>query len=88
MVAIVKKIGILSAASLISSACVLGANYERPELPAPAAFRFDSPAQAQSLIASSADLYRRVARLDSAQLEVGAPASPARSMLDRLAHAF
>lgn len=46
------------------------------------------PAQAQSLIAASADLYRRVARLDSAQLEAGAPASPARSMLDRLAHAF
>jgi regulator of CtrA degradation len=46
------------------------------------------PAQAQQLIAASADLYRRVARLDEAQLDADAPPSPARSMLDRLAHAF
>lgn len=46
------------------------------------------PEQAQALIAASADLYRRVARLDTAQLEDTAPPSPARRMLDRLNHAF
>ena len=46
------------------------------------------PATARTLIASSADLYRRVARLDDAQVERDAPPSPARSMLDRLSHAF
>jgi regulator of CtrA degradation len=43
------------------------------------------PRQAQQVIASSVDLYRRVARLDQSQLVPLAPASPARSMLDRLA---
>ena len=51
---------------------------------------FDAmPPAAQKLIATSQDLYRRVARIDAAQ-EAAAPApvSPARCMLDRLAHAF
>ena len=46
------------------------------------------PEQAQALIAASAELYRRVARLDAAQLDDNAPPSPARTMLDRLSHAF
>ena len=47
------------------------------------------PVGAQHLIAASIDLHRRIARLDAAQDEVvGIPISPARSMLDRLAHAF
>jgi regulator of CtrA degradation len=46
------------------------------------------PDQAQHLITASADLYRRVGRLDAAQVEPAAPASPARSMLDRLSSAF
>jgi regulator of CtrA degradation len=46
------------------------------------------PEQARALISSSADLYRRVARLDDAQLGVDVAPSPARSMLDRLTHAF
>ncbi|MCP3731748.1 DUF1465 family protein [Sphingomonas sp. MG17] len=47
------------------------------------------PVAAQGLITASIDLYRRVERLDSAQGEE-APVivSPARTMLDRLAHAF
>ena len=45
------------------------------------------PEQARTLIAASADLYRRVARLDAAQRD-SAPPSPARTMLDRLSHAF
>ena len=46
------------------------------------------PQSARALIASSADLYRRVARLDDAQVARDAPPSPARTMLDRLSHAF
>ena len=46
------------------------------------------PEPAQALIAASADLYRRVARLDAAQGQDDAPASPARSMLNRLSRAF
>jgi regulator of CtrA degradation len=46
------------------------------------------PLVARALIRGSTDLYRRVARLDDAQAEPLAVASPARSMLDRLAHAF
>ncbi len=51
---------------------------------------FDTmPMAAQALIETSIDLYRRVARLDRAQDEVTqVRVSPARSMLDRLAHAF
>ena len=47
------------------------------------------PVAAHHLIAASIDLHRRIARLDAAQDEVvGIPISPARTMLDRLAHAF
>jgi regulator of CtrA degradation len=46
------------------------------------------PEQARMLIASSADLHRRVARLDAAQAADAPGISPARSMLDRLAMAF
>lgn len=47
------------------------------------------PVGAQDLIAASIDLHRRIARLDAMQDEdVGVPVSPARTMLDRLAHAF
>ena len=47
------------------------------------------PATAQGLIAASQDLYRRVARIDVTQSEEApVPVSPARRMLDRLAHAF
>jgi regulator of CtrA degradation len=47
------------------------------------------PMAARGLILSSIDLYRRVERLDSAQAEDAPVAvSPARTMLDRLAHAF
>ncbi len=46
------------------------------------------PAAARELVASSADLYRRVARLDAAQAASAAPTSPARRMLDRLQSAF
>lgn len=47
------------------------------------------PVGAQHLIAASIDLHRRIARLDAAQDELAAiPVSPARTMLDRLAHAF
>ncbi len=47
------------------------------------------PLAAQGLIAASQDLYRRVARIDTAQdEEAPVPVSPARRMLDRLAHAF
>ncbi|MEG3086633.1 DUF1465 family protein [Sphingomonas sp. PB4P5] len=46
------------------------------------------PHQAGTMIASSVDLYRRVARLDESQTASAVPASPARSMLDRLATAF
>ena len=51
---------------------------------------FDAmPLAAQGLIAASQDIYRRVARIDSTQdEEAPAPVSPARTMLDRLAHAF
>lgn len=43
------------------------------------------PLRARALIASSAELYRRVQRLDEAQVSNFAPVSPARTMLDRLA---
>ncbi|WP_231733631.1 MULTISPECIES: DUF1465 family protein [unclassified Sphingomonas] len=47
------------------------------------------PVGAQDLIAASIDLHRRIARLDAMQDEdVAVPVSPARTMLDRLAHAF
>lgn len=46
------------------------------------------PTPARALIEASADLYRRVARLDEAQGQDDAPASPARSMLGRLSQAF
>ncbi len=46
------------------------------------------PEQARGMILASIDLHRRVARLDEAQ-EVQTPvASPARTMLDRLATSF
>lgn len=48
------------------------------------------PAQAVALVAASADLYRRVARIDAA-MDVDVllvPESPARSMIQRLAAAF
>ncbi len=45
------------------------------------------PVRARLLIAGSIDLYRRVARLDSAQ-EEGASDSPVRSLQQRLALAF
>lgn len=46
------------------------------------------PAQARALIVASAELHRRVARLDDAQAAVGPSPSPARSMLEALASAF
>lgn len=46
------------------------------------------PPAALALIEASADLYRRVERLDEALAEDEIIASPARSMLDRLALAF
>lgn len=46
------------------------------------------PMVAQGLIEASTELYRRVARLDRAQSDEEVSASPARSMLDRLAMAF
>ena len=47
------------------------------------------PLAAQGLIAASQDLYRRVARIDVTESEEApVPVSPARRMLDRLAHAF
>ncbi|QNA83881.1 DUF1465 family protein [Sphingomonas sp. So64.6b] len=46
------------------------------------------PRQAQGLIASSTELYRRVALLDGAQADDAVMISPARSMYDRLARAF
>jgi regulator of CtrA degradation len=51
---------------------------------------FDAmPVAAQGLIAASQDLYRRVSRIESAQgEEAPVPVSPARTMLDRLTHAF
>lgn len=45
------------------------------------------PRTAQSMIAQSADLHRRVARLDEAQQVLAVP-SPARSLQDRIALAF
>jgi regulator of CtrA degradation len=45
------------------------------------------PARAQALIAASADLHRRVARLDAAQ-EVALPPSAVRTLQERLALAF
>ncbi|MDQ2878088.1 MAG: DUF1465 family protein [Pseudomonadota bacterium] len=46
------------------------------------------PRHARQLIDSSAELYRRVARLDNAQAGELTVESPARSMLDRLAMAL
>ena len=46
------------------------------------------PHSAQQLIAGSAALYRRVARLDEAQAGESAAPSPVRSLQDRLALAF
>ena len=46
------------------------------------------PAPARALIEASAELYRRVARLDEAQGTESAAPSPVRSMQDRLAMAF
>ena len=45
------------------------------------------PAQAVVIMVTSIDLFRRVARLDLA-LEAPVAHSPARNMMDRLAHAF
>ncbi|MES2441895.1 MAG: DUF1465 family protein [Pseudomonadota bacterium] len=45
------------------------------------------PPQAATIMLTSIDLFRRVARLDDA-LDEPAQFSPARSMMDRLAHAF
>ncbi|MCR5872185.1 MULTISPECIES: DUF1465 family protein [unclassified Sphingomonas] len=60
------------------------------EAPVTDSAAFDAmPVSAQHLIAASVDLHRRIARLDAAQDEVATiPVSPARTMLDRLAHAF
>jgi regulator of CtrA degradation len=46
------------------------------------------PAQAATIMLTSIDLYRRVARLDAALDQPVASSSPARNMMDRLAHAF
>lgn len=46
------------------------------------------PAQAIAMITTSIELYRRVARLDASIEGPAANASPARSMMDRLAAAF
>ena len=47
------------------------------------------PAGARDIILASIDLHRRVARLDAAQTEPPSLAgSPARSMMERLSHAF
>ena len=46
------------------------------------------PVRAQTLIEASADLHRRVARLDAAQGSASPPASAVRSMQERLALAF
>ncbi|WP_333571777.1 DUF1465 family protein [Sphingomonas sp.] len=60
--------------------------------PAPetdAALLDDMPLQAVAIVRASMDLYRRVARLDSAfDVPAVAVPSPARRMLDRLAGAF
>lgn len=45
------------------------------------------PAQAATIMLSSIDLYRRVARLDTA-LDGPVAGSPARTMINRLEHAF
>lgn len=45
------------------------------------------PPQAATIMLTSIDLFRRVARLDAA-LDEPVQFSPARSMMDRLAHAF
>ena len=45
------------------------------------------PMQAAAIMLTSIDLFRRLARLDAA-LDEPAQGSPARSMMDRLAHAF
>ena len=46
------------------------------------------PLAARALVATSADLHRRVARLDDAQTRSAPADSPARHMLSRLAAAF
>jgi regulator of CtrA degradation len=46
------------------------------------------PADAQSLVAASQDLYRRVARLDQGMENVEPAASPARSLMSKLERAF
>jgi regulator of CtrA degradation len=46
------------------------------------------PVRARSLIDASADLHRRVARLDAAQEDRAASDSPVRGLQERLAHAF
>lgn len=46
------------------------------------------PPQAESIIRTSIDLHRRVARLDESLDEPQAVASPARSMFERLASSF
>lgn len=45
------------------------------------------PAHATAIVVASIDLYRRVTRLDAA-LDAPAGQSPARTMIERLAHAF
>ena len=46
------------------------------------------PVAARALVMGSADLHRRVSRLDLSQDQVAPPPSPARSIQDRLAMAF
>lgn len=46
------------------------------------------PRAAQALVSASADLHRRVARLDAALEQEAPPPSPARSIQDRLALVF
>ena len=48
----------------------------------------DLPETARAMIGASADLHRRVARLDAAQASAAPEASPARQMIERLAMAF
>jgi regulator of CtrA degradation len=46
------------------------------------------PSVARDLIAASAELHRRVARLDVAQAEPAVAGSPARAMMERLRRAI
>ncbi|MGK6321553.1 DUF1465 family protein [Sphingomonas sp. DT-51] len=75
--------GELSAAQAIEPGRRLGA------APPTAASEIETlPERARAMIMASSELHRRVERLDRAQLADAPMASPARSMLDRLATAF